>query len=300
MMRSRRRRPPALFPSLSVCLSLSLGLWAASLVLPALRGARAGPARVRSPSRAGRGEGRSHPPRVPCARLRDLLIVLQKGRREGQNRTKQNKTGATETGRRQRSSGNSSRPRSQRSGERARPRAEGAAPGSRAGEGARRARPTYHDCGRGRGCLGGHRGLVGLVLRSFDFGLQVCRRVKIFAFLPHATPLYVIHTNGYGVVVCVDHGAVGGVCKAAVSLSPGTVSSLELPADLGHGEKSTRCRRKPQGRRELPLRAQPRCKKKKKKRNKCLSFLLMVAFVPFTINIPLSRTQVTGIPGKII
>ena len=77
--------------------------------------------------------------------------------------------------------------------------------------------------------------MVGLVLRSFDFGLQVCRRVKIFAFLPHATPLYVIHTNGYGVVVCVDHGAVCGVCKAAVGLSPGTVSSLELPAYLGHG-----------------------------------------------------------------
>lgn len=73
-----------------------------------------------------------------------------------------------------------------------------------------------------------------MVLRSFDFGLQVCRRVKIFAFLPHATPLYVIHTNGYGVVVCVDHGAVCRVCKAAVRLSPGTVSSLELPAYLRH------------------------------------------------------------------
>lgn len=98
----------------------------------------------------------------------------------------------------------------------------------------RQAHPTYHDCGRGCSCLGGHRGLVGLVLRSFDFGLQVCRRVKIFAFLPHATPLYVIHTNGYGVVICVDHCAVCGVCKAAVGLSPGTVSSLELPAYLGH------------------------------------------------------------------
>lgn len=82
--------------------------------------------------------------------------------------------------------------------------------------------------------------MVGLVLRRFDFGLQVCRRVKIFAFLPHATPLYVIHTNGYGVVVCVDHGAVGGVCKAAVGLSPGTVSSLELPAYLGQGRRVER------------------------------------------------------------
>lgn len=106
--------------------------------------------------------------------------------------------------------------------------------GSWGEEGARWAHPTYHDCGRGRSCLGGHRGLVGLVLRSFDFGLQVCRRVKIFAFLPHATPLYVIHTNGYGVVICVDHCAVCGVCEAAVGLPPGTVSSLELPAYLGH------------------------------------------------------------------
>lgn len=85
--------------------------------------------------------------------------------------------------------------------------------------------------------------MVGLVLRSFDFGLQVCRRVKIFAFLPHATPLYVIHTNGYGVVVCVDHGAVCGVCKAAVGLPPGTVSSLELPAYLGHGQQEQTLRR---------------------------------------------------------
>ncbi|KAK7831569.1 hypothetical protein U0070_015081 [Myodes glareolus] len=37
----------------------------------------------------------------------------------------------------------------------------------------RRGRCTYHDCGRGRGCLGGYRGLVGLVLRGFDFGLQM-------------------------------------------------------------------------------------------------------------------------------
>lgn len=111
----------------------------------------------------------------------------------------------------------------------------------------RRGRCTYHDCGRGRGCLGGYRGLVGLVLRGFDFGLQVCRRVKIFAFLPHATPLYVIHTNGYGVVVGVDHGAVCRVCKAAVCLSPGTVSSLELPAYLRQGERAERCRRKPGG-----------------------------------------------------
>lgn len=166
-------------------------------------------------------------------------------RREGGgNGTQQN--GETRTEGRQRSSGGGSPPC---------PRGPGLRLRARGREGARRARPTYHDCGRGRGCLGGHRGLVGLVLRSFDFGLQVCRRVKIFAFLPHATPLYVIHTNGYGVVVCVDHGAVGGVRKAAVGLSPGAVSALELPADLGHGGEEHTMRQGARAPRRLPRRA---------------------------------------------
>lgn len=79
--------------------------------------------------------------------------------------------------------------------------------------------------------------------------------MKIFAFLPHATPLYVIHTNGYGVVVCVDHGAVGGVRKAAVGLSPGAVSALELPADLGHGGEEHTMRQGARAPRRLPRRA---------------------------------------------
>lgn len=70
------------------------------------------------------------------------------------------------------------------------------------------------------------------MLRRFDFGLQMCRRVKILAFLPHATTFYVIHTHGYGVVVCVNHCAVCRMCKAAISLSTCTVSPLELPAHL--------------------------------------------------------------------
>lgn len=151
--------------------------------------------------------------------LRDLLLCR---RREGGENNKTKRKGRTTTELRQRSRGIAALP----------PSCPQARPG--AGAGAPR---TYHDSGRGRRCLGGHRSLVGLVLRSFDFGLQVCRRVKIFAFLPHATPLYVIHTNGYGVVVCVDHGAVCGVCKAAVGLSPGTVSSLEFPAYLRQGRR---------------------------------------------------------------
>lgn len=60
----------------------------------------------------------------------------------------------------------------------------------------------------------------------------MCRRVKILAFLPHATTFYVIHTHGYGVVVCVNHCAVCRMCKAAISLSTRTVAPLELPAHL--------------------------------------------------------------------
>lgn len=91
---------------------------------------------------------------------------------------------------------------------------------------------TYHHSRSCRSCLGCHCSLVSLMLRRFDFGLQMCRRVKILAFLPHATTFYVIHTHGYGVVVCVNHCAVCRMCKAAISLSTRTVSPLELPAHL--------------------------------------------------------------------
>lgn len=180
--------------------------------------------------------------------LRDWLIVLKKGRRVGGGNkiTKQNKKGENHkeigSGAAELAAFSSLRvggclgarlhPSHPMLGATRLPPQRGWFQPRAAQEGAGQVRPTYHDSGRGRCCLGGHRGLVGLVLCSFDFGLQVCRRVKIFAFLPHATPLYVIHTNGYGVVVCVDHGAVCGVCKAAVGLSAGTIASLEFPADL--------------------------------------------------------------------
>lgn len=178
-----------------------------------------------------------HPPPASLRPPEGFTYCAAKGRREERNKTKTKRAGRGNHNRTEAAEQRERQPAPLPAARRACACPRGRRGSGRAGfgEGARRARPTYHDCGRGRGCLGGHRGLVGLVLRSFDFGLQVCRRVKIFAFLPHATPLYVIHTNGYAVVVCVDHGAVGGVCKAAVGLSPGTVSSLELPADLGHG-----------------------------------------------------------------
>lgn len=59
---------------------------------------------------------------------------------------------------------------------------------------------TYHGCSS--------RGLVDLMLGGFDFGLQVSRRVKVFALLPRAAALDVVHAHGDRVVVGVDHGAV--------------------------------------------------------------------------------------------
>ena len=76
--------------------------------------------------------------------------------------------------------------------------------------------------------------------------------------------------------------ACGATVINVLYLLPGTVSSLELPADLGHGGRGA-------------------CDavKKKRRRRRCFPVLWMLAFVPFTINIRLSRTQVTGIPGKL-
>lgn len=70
--------------------------------------------------------------------------------------------------------------------------------------------------------------MVNLVLGSLDLGLQVCRRVKIFALFPGASPFDVIHADGDRVVVGVDHGAVGGVSEPAIILSPVAVPALVL------------------------------------------------------------------------
>lgn len=80
--------------------------------------------------------------------------------------------------------------------------------------------------GRG-GC-----GLVHLVLGSLDLGLQMGRRVEVLALFPGAPALDVVHAHGDGVVVGVDHGAVGGVGEAAVVLPPGAVAPLIFPAHL--------------------------------------------------------------------
>ena len=89
---------------------------------------------------------------------------------------------------------------------------------------------SYH--GSGCGGLRCHSRLVGLVLCSFDLGLQVRGRVEVLALLARATALDVVHAHRHRVVARVNHGAVAGVRKAAVRLAPGTVAPLKLTTHL--------------------------------------------------------------------
>lgn len=83
---------------------------------------------------------------------------------------------------------------------------------------------TYH------GCSG--RSLVDLVLGCFDLHLQVSGRVEVFALLPRAAALNVVHTHSDGVVVGVDHRAVRRVGEAAVVLPAGAVAPLVFATHL--------------------------------------------------------------------
>ena len=56
--------------------------------------------------------------------------------------------------------------------------------------------------------------------------------MEVLALFPGAAALDVVHAHGDGVVVGVDHGAVGGVGEAAVVLAPGAVAPLVLPTHL--------------------------------------------------------------------
>lgn len=86
---------------------------------------------------------------------------------------------------------------------------------------------SYHGCG-----LGCHGCLTDMLLTGFDFGLQVCRRVKILALLPGAATLDVVHANSDSVISGVNHWTVTGVSKAAVCLPSCTASPLKLAAHL--------------------------------------------------------------------
>ncbi len=86
---------------------------------------------------------------------------------------------------------------------------------------------SYHGCS-----LGCHGCLTDLLLTGFDFGLQVCGRVKILALLPGAAALDVVHADSDGVICGVNHWTVTGVSKAAICLPSCTVSPLKLTAHL--------------------------------------------------------------------
>lgn len=83
---------------------------------------------------------------------------------------------------------------------------------------------TYHGCSS--------RSLVDLVLGCFDLHLQVSWRVEIFALLPRAAALNVVHTHSDGVVVGVDHRAVRRVGEAAVVLPACAVAPLVFATHL--------------------------------------------------------------------
>lgn len=85
---------------------------------------------------------------------------------------------------------------------------------------------TYHGCSS--------RSLVDLVLGGFDLGLQVSRRMEVFALLPRAAALNVVHAHSDCVVVRVDHSAVCRVGEATVVLPTSAVPSLILPTYLEH------------------------------------------------------------------
>lgn len=88
---------------------------------------------------------------------------------------------------------------------------------------------SYHGCSCGPGSTAR---LTDLLLTGFDFGLQVCRRVKILALLPGAAALDVVHANSDCVIGGVNHRAVTGVSKTAIRLPSGTIPPLKLTAHL--------------------------------------------------------------------
>lgn len=74
--------------------------------------------------------------------------------------------------------------------------------------------------------------LVHLVLSCLDFGLQVCRGMKVLAFLPRASTFDVIHANCNSVFICVYHCNIYRVSIAAIVLTTCAISTLKLSTNL--------------------------------------------------------------------
>lgn len=74
--------------------------------------------------------------------------------------------------------------------------------------------------------------LVHLVLSCLDFGLQVCRGMKVLAFLPRASTFDVIHANCNSIFICVYHCNIYRVSIAAIILTTCAISTLKLSTNL--------------------------------------------------------------------
>lgn len=96
------------------------------------------------------------------------------------------------------------------------------------------------------GCSYHHVGswMVHLVMSCLELSLQVCRRMKVLAFLPGASTFDVIHADSHSIITCLNHGNICGVSIAAIVLTTGTISTLKFSANL-KGKKKNHITLKP-------------------------------------------------------
>jgi hypothetical protein len=80
--------------------------------------------------------------------------------------------------------------------------------------------------------------MVHLVVSCLEFGLQVRRRMKVFAFLPGAPTFNVIHADRHGIITHFNHGNICRVSVAAIILPTGTISTLKFTANLEEKNKT--------------------------------------------------------------
>lgn len=74
--------------------------------------------------------------------------------------------------------------------------------------------------------------LSSLVLRRLYSGLQVSRRMEVFALVSAAAAFDVVHAHDDRVLAAVHHAGLHRVSVAAVALAPRAVTALEFSADL--------------------------------------------------------------------
>lgn len=86
---------------------------------------------------------------------------------------------------------------------------------------------THQGCGRGV--------LSGLVLRRLYPGLQVSRRMEVFALVSAAAAFDVVHADDDRVLAAVHHAGLHRVSVAAVPLASRAVPPLEFSTDLVKG-----------------------------------------------------------------